>query len=406
MKRRIYYRRILFILLLLNILTFASLYIKYCKDQLPSSIHIKQGKETCLQYDVPATATINHQTIKLNQPFVFKESQTGQYEMEASLFGKIPLKKIEVSVVKEENVIPSGKVVGVYIETDGLLVLDTDTFAGIDGANHAPSSQKLYQGDYIMAVNGKTIPSKADFMKMVNESDGEELALTVKRNGEKIQIKVKPIMAAADHQYKIGAWVRDNTQGIGTLTYTSNENFGGLGHGICDMDTGELMDIKGGYLISANVDTIAKGKTGSPGEIVGSIYYKEENLMGSIEKNTEVGIYGSCNPSNQEEYEIGYRQDIKKGKAYIISDVSGETKKYEIKIRKVNQDSTSKTKGMEIEITDKELLKLTNGIVQGMSGTPIVQDGKFIGAITHVFVSDPSRGYAILAETMIHEMEK
>src|SRR5699024_684094 len=139
------------------------------------------------------------------------------------------------------------------------------------------------------------------------------------------------------------------------LTYTSNENFGGLGHGICDMDTGELMDIKGGYLISANVDTIAKGKAGSPGEIVGSIYYKEENLMGSIEKNTEVGIYGSCNPSNQEEYEIGYRQDIKKGKAYIISDVSGETKKYEVKIRKVNQDSTSKTKGMEIEITDKEL---------------------------------------------------
>ncbi len=266
--------------------------------------------------------------------------------------------------------------------------------------------QKLYQGDYILTVNGKSIPSKADFMKTINESNGEEVTLKVKRNHKEISIKVKPVMSSTDHQYKIGAWVRDNTQGIGTLTYTSGEDFGGLGHGICDMDTGDLMEIKGGYLISANVDTIAKGKSGSPGEIVGSIYYKEENLIGSIDKNTEVGIYGSCNPSSQKKYKIGYRQDIKEGKAYIISDISGELKQYEIKIRKVSQDSTNTTKGMEIEITDKELLKLTNGIVQGMSGTPIVQNGRFIGAITHVFVSDPSRGYGILAETMLYEMEK
>ena len=243
-------------------------------------------------------------------------------------------------------------------------------------------------------------------MKAVNQSGGEEVTLKVKRNEKEISIKVKPVMSATDHQYKIGAWVRDNTQGIGTLTYTSGENFGGLGHGICDMDTGDLMKIKGGYLMTANVDTIAKGKSGSPGEIVGSIYYKEENLLGAIDKNTEVGIYGSCTQTNQKKYKIGYRQDIKEGKAYIISDISGETKQYEIKIRKVSQDSANTTKGMEIEITDKELLKLTNGIVQGMSGTPIVQDGKFIGAITHVFVSDPARGYGILAETMLYEMEK
>ena len=184
------------------------------------------------------------------------------------------------------------------------------------------------------------------------------------------------------------------------------ENFGGLGHGICDMDTGDLMEVKGGYLLDPQIDTIAKGKSGTPGEIVGSIYYKEENLMGSIVKNSKAGIFGSTAESEKKQYEVGYKQDIKRGKAYIMSDISGEMKQYEIMIRKINYSSSGGTKGMEIEITDKSLLKLTNGIVQGMSGTPIIQDRKFIGAITHVFVNDPSRGYGILAETMIEEMGK
>lgn len=404
--RKFYYRRILIFMFVLNLLAIGAVYVKYCKDQLPTSIHINQGEETCLRYNIPVTAKVNHQTIKLNHPFVFKESKTGQYEMETSLFGKIPLKKIKVNVVKAKKVIPSGKVVGIYVETKGLLVLETDTFAGIDGANHSPSNNKLYQGDYILAVNEQSISTKAEFMERINQCKDKEVELKVERNSKKIVIKVKPVMAATDHQYKIGAWVRDNTQGIGTLTFTSSTNFGGLGHGICDMDTGDLMKVKGGFLLNPKIDTIAKGKTGSPGEIVGSLYYKEENLIGSIEKNTDVGIYGTTVASNDSQYEIGYRQDIKRGKAYIISNISGEFRKYEIMIRKVNTSSTGSTKGMEIEVTDKELLKLTNGIVQGMSGTPIVQGKNFIGAITHVFVDNPARGYGILAETMIEEMEK
>lgn len=404
--RKVYYRRILLVILLFQILAFGFLYVRYCKDQVPSSIHINQGEKTCLQYDVPVTATIHKQTIRLNQPFIIEEKQTGQYEMKLKLFGKIPLKNMKVTVVKKQKVVPSGKVVGIYVETNGLLVLETDTFTGIDGANHAPAGQKLQKGDYILSVNGNAIPSKADFMKMINESKGEEVLLAVKRKSKKISVKVKPELSATDHQYKIGVWVRDNTQGIGTITYTRGNAFGGLGHGICDMDTGQLMEIRGGYLMNARIDSVAKGKSGTPGEIVGSIYYKEENLLGTIEKNSNVGIFGVTNASNEKECEIGYRQDIKNTKAMILSDISGEMKSYEIQIRKVNSDHTESTKGMEIEITDKRLLKLTNGIVQGMSGTPIIQNGKFIGAITHVFVNQPSRGYAILAETMLQQMEK
>lgn len=404
--RKYYYRKILILLFVLNLIAIAAAYIKFCKNQLPTAIHIKQGVETCLRYNIPATATVNHQTIKLNHPFVFKENKTGQYEMQANLFGRIPLKKIKVNVVRSKKVSPSGKVVGIYVETNGLLVLETDTFTGIDGANHSPSGNKLYEGDYILSANGKNVRTKVEFMETINKSKENEITLQVRRNSKKVSIKVKPVMAATDHQYKIGAWVRDNTQGIGTLTYTNAGNFGGLGHGICDMDTGDLMEVKGGYLLDPQIDTIAKGKSGTPGEIVGSIYYKEENLMGSIVKNSKAGIFGSTAESEKKQYEVGYKQDIKRGKAYIMSDISGEMKQYEIMIRKINYSSSGGTKGMEIEITDKSLLKLTNGIVQGMSGTPIIQDRKFIGAITHVFVNDPSRGYGILAETMIEEMGK
>lgn len=404
--RKFYYRRVLIVILIFNIIAMAALYVKYCKDQIPSSIHIRQGEAACFQYHVPVTAQVNQKIIKLNRPFVFKEDKTGQYELKTSLFGKIPLKKIKVNVVKNQKVKPSGKVVGIYVETKGLLVLETDTFTGIDGANHAPSNQKLYEGDYILTVNGKEIASKSEFIKIIDQCGSKEITLTVRRKGKKISIKIKPMQAASDHQYKIGAWVRDNTQGIGTLTYKAEDRFGGLGHGICDMDTGQLMDVKGGYLLDPQIDTIKKGKPGQPGEIVGSLYYKEENLIGAIEKNTEVGIYGTMSESNEKQYEIGYRQDIKEGTAYLISDISGEQRKYQVRIRKMNPSGTSATKGLEIEIVDKKLKKLTNGIVQGMSGSPIVQGDKFIGAVTHVFVNDPTRGYAILAETMLYEMEK
>lgn len=400
------YRKFLVILFMLNLVAIAAFYIKYCKAQLPNTIHVKKGEKTSLCYNIPASATINNQKIQLNRTFVFQKCNRGQYEMKTSLFGAIPLKKIKVKVVDKEKVIPSGQVVGIYVETNGLLVIDTDGFTGENGADHSPSKNKLYRGDYIKKMDGINISSKKQLIEKVNESQGNPITLTVTRKAKTMQIKIKPEFSKTDHMYKIGAWIRDNTQGIGTITYVKKNSFGGLGHGIYDMDTGTLLKIKGGFLLTPQIYSIKKGKSGTPGEIVGGIEYKEENIIGSIKKNTEKGIYGTVSDTENKAYEIGYQQDVKKGKAYILSNLTGTMKQYEIRINKVVPSDTDVLKSMEIEVTDKRLLNLTNGIIQGMSGSPIIQDGKLIGAVTHVFVNDPAKGYAILMETMLYEMDK
>ena len=400
------YRKLLIILFMLNLFAITVFYIKYCKSQLPNTIHIKKGEKISLCYNIPASATINNQKIKLNRTFIFQKCSSGQYEMKTSLFGAIPLKKIKVKVVDGQKVIPSGQVVGIYVETNGLLVIDTDGFTGENGVDHAPSKNKLYRGDYIKKIDGADVLSKKQFIEKINQSNGNSVTLTVSRRSKVLKIKIKPEFSKTDHMYKIGAWIRDNTQGIGTMTYIKKDSFGGLGHGIYDMDTGKLLKIKGGFLLTPQIYSIKKGKSGTPGEIVGSIEYKEENIIGSIKKNTEKGIYGTVSDTESKAYEIGYRQDVKKGKAYILSNLTGSMKKYEIRISKVVPSDTDVLKSMEIEVTDKRLLNLTNGIIQGMSGSPIIQDGKLIGAVTHVFVDDPTKGYAILMETMIYEMKK
>ena len=400
------YRKLLIILFMLNLFAITVFYIKYCKSQLPNTIHIKKGEKISLCYNIPASATINNQKIKLNRTFIFQKCSSGQYEMKTSLFGAIPLKKIKVKVVDGQKVIPSGQVVGIYVETNGLLVIDTDGFTGENGVDHAPSKNKLYRGDYIKKIDGADVLSKKQFIEKINQSNGNSVTLTVSRRSKVLKIKIKPEFSKTDHMYKIGAWIRDNTQGIGTMTYIKKDSFGGLGHGIYDMDTGKLLKIKGGFLLTPQIYSIKKGKSGTPGEIVGSIEYKEENIIGSVKKNTEKGIYGTVSDTESKAYEIGYRQDVKKGKAYILSNLTGSMKKYEIRISKVVPSDTDVLKSMEIEVTDKRLLNLTNGIIQGMSGSPIIQDGKLIGAVTHVFVDDPTKGYAILMETMIYEMKK
>ena len=395
------YRKLLIILFMLNLFAITVFYIKYCKSQLPNTIHIKKGEKISLCYNIPASATINNQKIKLNRTFIFQKCSSGQYEMKTSLFGAIPLKKIKVKVVDGQKVIPSGQVVGIYVETNGLLVIDTDGFTGENGVDHAPSKNKLYRGDYIKKIDGADVLSKKQFIEKINQSNGNSVTLTVSRRSKVLKIKIKPEFSKTEHMYKIGAWIRDNTQGIGTMTYIKKDSFGGLGHGIYDMDTGKLLKIKGGFLLTPQIYSIKKGKSGTPGEIVGSIEYKEENIIGSIKKNTEKGIYGTVSDTESKAYEIGYRQDVKKGKAYILSNLTGSMKKYEIRISKVVPSDTDVLKSMEIEVTDKRLLNLTNGIIQGMSGSPIIQDGKLIGAVTHVFVDDPTKGYGIFIENMM-----
>ena len=212
-------------------------------------------------------------------------------------------------------------------------------------------------------------------------------------------------------EYKLGIWVRDNAQGLGTVTFLNGDSrFGALGHGIHDMDTGKLLAISRGTLYSTSIKDIQKGADGTPGGMEGIIIYNNYNVLGTIEQNTEEGIYGEIGRidtlfSDQAPVETAAKEEIREGAATIRCAVEGEVKEYDIEITKIDTHAKEANKGLEIRVTDQDLLSVTGGIVQGMSGSPILQDGKLVGAVTHVFVSDPARGYGIFIENMLKNVE-
>lgn len=310
------------------------------------------------------------------------------------------------------KVYPCGFQIGIYLQTNGVMVIGTDEVEGEDGLNYNPAFNKIKAGDYITKVNDIDVSSKSQLLFLVNKYGNEDLVFTLYRNEKEIKVKITPIKTG-EEEYKVGIWVRDDTQGIGTMTYLTEEgNYAALGHGISDVDTGELLDSEGGILYQANVWGIKKGEIGNPGALYGMISYEENKILGEISKNTAFGIFGKLsddmkknNMINQyqlESVELAGHEKIKKGKAYIRSNVSGDICDYEVEIEKINENS-SKNKGIVLKVTDDKLLELTNGIVQGMSGSPILQDGKLVGAVTHVFVNDPTRGYGIFIENMLEQ---
>lgn len=328
------------------------------------------------------------------------------YEVVYSLLGKIPLKTASVTVVSRKNVYAGGTPVGIYMETDGVMVVDTARVTGIDGEEYEPAANVLKAGDYIHAANGVDLETKEELIECFNQSDGKDVVLDIIRNGEGIQLKVTPVQTG-DHDYKAGIWVRNDTQGIGTLTYVDESGqYGALGHGISDVDTGELLQIKKGILYNTDVISIVKGKQGSPGELAGVIHYSDGYIMGSIDKNQENGIYGVISASPQmtetmQSYEVAYKQEVETGPATILSTVDGTCREYQIEIQEVRLNGKDINKGMVLKVTDPGLLEMTGGIVQGMSGSPIIQNGRIVGAVTHVFVNDPTKGYGIFIENML-----
>lgn len=406
------YRIGLAVLIVFIFLAASGVYYSVCRQSIPDTIQLVIGNESEFEYKIPAIGVISDEadeidTVDLKTKFALKSAQSGNYKMETKLFGFVKLKEVAIEALERQTAVPSGKLTGIYIETDGLFVIDTAEISTKNGTK-TPSKNKLHSGDYITKLNGSAVISKMDFLENINDSKGKYITLTVIRDGSPKNVKIKPVLDEEDGQYKIGAYIRNNTQGIGTITYTQGQNFAALGHGISDIDLGSLLSIRGGEIYRAEITNIKKGSAGSPGEIVGMIDYKEENLKGSIVKNTENGIFGTFFQEQKPEktMPIALKQEVKEGKAKIISYVSGEKEEYDIKITKVDKGNHEKLKGMSIKVTDSRLKKLTNGIVQGMSGSPIVQDGKLVGAVTHVFVSDPTKGYGIFAETMAEEGEK
>lgn len=320
--------------------------------------------------------------------------------------------KEEVSAkpVSSDLLIPGGMPIGIYMETDGVMVLGTELLEGADGLNYEPAKHLVKSGDYIVGMNGESIENKRELLEAVKKLDSDEVILKLRRAGEVIDVKIKPVKTAGK-QYQLGIWVRDNAQGLGTITFLNGKSqFGALGHGIHDVDTNELLDITDGTLYETSIKDIQKGKSGIPGGMEGIIVYNNYNMLGTISKNTESGIYGTVDRidflfEDQTPMETGKKEEIETGDATIRCAVDGSVKDYKIKITKVDLFCREVNKGIVLEVTDPELLKLTGGIVQGMSGSPIMQNGKIVGAVTHVFVQDATKGYGIFIENMLKNIE-
>lgn len=319
--------------------------------------------------------------------------------------------KQEVSAnnMADNLLIPGGMPIGIYMETDGVMVLGTDNIKGEDGTDYAPSENLIKNGDYIVGMDDDRIESKKDLLEEVGKLSKNTVVLHIRRKEEYIDVKLHPIKDEGG-QYKLGIWVRDNAQGLGTITFLNgNSEFGALGHGIHDVDTNKLLQMSEGTLYETSIQNIKKGENGNPGGMEGIIVYNHYNVLGSIDKNTEEGIFGKIDRidrvfKNQEALPAGTKEEIKKGEATIRCSASGEVKEYKIRITKVDLYPQEVNKGIEIEIIDPKLLELTGGIVQGMSGSPILQNGKIIGAITHVFVQDATKGYGIFIENMLENV--
>ena len=335
---------------------------------------------------------------------------SGSYTISYKYLGIFPMKETQVEIREPVYVIPGGIPIGIYLETKGILIIGTGTVTGTDGLNYEPALRIVQGGDYIMAVNGQEISEKEELIELVNGCKGEEVVLDLERNGESIQVEVDPVQTK-EGDYKLGIWVRDNTQGIGTLTFlTEDGTFGALGHGIADVDTGILLEPSGGRLYDTTIVNIHKGETGNPGELSGLIRYRDSYICGTIAENTEAGIFGQANTHLLEKLgtqtlQAGYKQEIEPGEAFIRSSISGEVKDYRVEIVEVRQNEEDVNKGIILEVTDPELLSLTGGIVQGMSGSPIIQNGKIVGAVTHVFVQDSAKGFGIFLENMLEHTE-
>lgn len=396
--------------------TFSSLSgfaVQYYNQCLPSKISVTSGQEETISFHLPVKGTIRHKhdqesemVINLSEPITLVADELTSYDLELELFGLFALKDVELEIVPEKQLIPAGIPIGIYLETKGVLVVDVEEVKATNGMV-SPAKYILQEGDYVLAVNGEVIEKKSDFTSAILNSEGKSLTVTIKRNNQVFDAKVTPVLDV-DGKYQLGIWIKDNAQGIGTLTYIDElGSFGALGHGIHESTTGEVVYIDLGSLYDTEIIEIKKGESGEPGELTGVIEYSKIHLLGDIYANTDCGIFGNSNLrlmsllKGVKALPIGYKQQVEVGAAEIVCSVEGERKTYDIEITAVHYEGDVKNKRLELKVTDPKLIALTGGIVQGMSGASIVQNGKIIGAVTHVLVRDSTRGYGIFIEDML-----
>lgn len=417
------YRTVLYILLSFGIIfTLASVYYSmWCR--VPSTIMVKAGVEQTLDFRVPASGEIYKDAVQASSqaksnldteslvidfrsPVTVRANQIDNYKMQVKLFGVIPLKNVDVEVIQDIRLKPAGIPIGIYVKTEGVLVVGIGEFKGEDGQTYSPAKYVLKTGDYILEMNDEEITEKKQLIEKIRCCEGQDVIFKIRRGEEELYVMAKPQLNE-NGEYKMGIWIRDNAQGVGTMTYVDETgHFGALGHGINDVDTSTLMSLKSGTLYHTEIIGITRGSNGSPGELTGFIEYDDNNIMGTITENTPKGIFGICSQETVESslYDympIGLKQEIEKGPAKIICSIGDEAKVYDVEITDINLQNDNINRGIVLKITDPELLSATGGIVQGMSGSPIIQNGKIIGAVTHVLVQDSTKGYGIFIENML-----
>ncbi len=422
MRRKIYQGCLIFALIL-TCMSLVGGWVLYAYEQIPGDIKLRVGEEHVIDLGLPLSGEIiktekkddesmqaatSSIYVDLSNSVTMKADTLSSYQMNLKLFGWIPFKQVNIEVIKDMTLTPVGLPIGIYLKTDGVLVIGIGEFVSLDGNEVSPSKYLLKTGDYITAVDGVEVSAKKKFIEMIEESDGRPVVLSIRRGEEEFDVEVRPVQNQ-NAKYKLGIWVRDNAQGVGTMTFVDSEgNFGALGHGINDVDTSIVMELDSGTLYHTDIIAIKKGVKGEPGEMTGMIEYTDKNILGIITENTAKGIFGTCNEKmlsriEAEPLPIGLKQEVQLGPAQILCTVDGKPKYYDIEIKELYLEHTNVNKGIVLQVTDPQLIAVTGGIVQGMSGAPIIQNGKLIGAVTHVLVNDSTSGYGIFIEEMLLE---
>ena len=373
-----------------------------CSVYFPKEIHLFSGERLESRqgssYTLDAPVSVNLQAI-------------GEYEASVKLFGLIPVKKVAVDVAESKSVVPGGKTVGIKLFTHGLMCVGTEVLTGQDGlVVDAKKQGDLRSADMILQADGTVLHTVEQFGKLVEQSAGKEMVLTIERGGEKRDVPLRAVKTKDG--YKLGIWVRDSTAGIGTVTFIDPASgvYGALGHPITDVDTGAVMPVEQGSISTTEIVDVKKGERGAPGELCG-LFAQSHADVGVILKNSSRGIYGAVESAEglgiaQMAVPVASASQIKTGKAQIYANVDGDkVEMFQVEITKIMKHAAD-DKNMVVKITDERLKNRTGGIVQGMSGSPVIQNGKLVGAVTHVFVNDPTRGYGIFIENMLAEAEK
>jgi stage IV sporulation protein B len=342
-------------------------------------------------------------------PAVF--GNPGKKLLEFRLFGFIPLSNIVVNVVEPVKVIPGGQSIGVMLHAKGVMVVGVSSVTGSDGKKTNPAADAgIMPGDSILSINGIMVKRDDQVREIVKSAKEKKLTMILKRGGNKVKVVVKPVYSSETGGYMVGLYVRDETAGVGTLSFYHPQSryYGALGHVINDADTAMKIDLAEGKVVGASVKAIHPGRKGKPGEKVG-MFNRAGNISGNIERNTPVGIFGRLdkpitNPFYEKALPVSFSYQIKKGPAEIMTVLEdNKVEKYSIEIQEILNPPVRDGKCLIIKVTDNRLLQKSGGIIQGMSGSPIIQNGMLVGAVTHVFVNDPTRGYGILAEWMLQE---